>query len=1494
MFLGDKVLSYNGYLRFGVQTNGDQMFPESVLANFPLVFIQGNHNIKLMYQPKTLSGSGRYEVHFHEDNWINFNNPEVPVSRMMMMIGLQGVQQLFIRATEAADTTIAMLQGISLDVARPSTPGAPRPALGVEMCQCPPQYGGSSCQDPGRGYYRWYKEAFVESEIIIDLVGESRACECNGRADTCHPDTGDCTGCQEHTAGARCDICEAGYYGDPMSGTPCAPCECPTSSKNFAQTCSRARSGEFVCNCREGYTGPRCERCAHGYYGDPAQEGGECLPCACNQFGSDSDQCDKSSGQCRCVPGVTGRACDTCKPRHILSSARSCQNCNDGCVGSLLDTMEIVQNNLGSIDLEDLDPAPMRKLTHYTNLSSALDISVEDLRSNRDQVLALGELESAISSEAELNLLEASKLSKTGEIQGDTIRILQTEAEKAVNEIHDLDKKIKDMTVYLDNHGKGRGSGVSITTALRQATDLLRKIQAKDFSEFDIKVRTELSDSRILLDTIETLLFGEVEISTIVEKTSDLDSRVNDLLQYLNEGMTNVRIADDLNLRNNRSLGYTLDKCGRVDEIIAQDNQRVNDGKKMIKDGDKLFEDTRDYFQKIIDLFNNLRVEAEKLEAREIGMSAVVEDYRTRYVLPCQANAIKLADIADKIRNMFDDKVGVNADLAIKAANAYKQIIDGLDEAREAAFAALDAAIEAYQVADPPGDNNLRKKAQDLRFVSEDLRQEAQGLLKNADDMISQLHDTKLNIDKYKFNLDQNRKQILILESELQRHSYVTEYAIEARETSVQALKESNTAEENGNNMIARIKKDLRARADDLNSFSAEELGAIPRKISESQAILQNVEKQATYLERRTVDLNMIRSKVEVNLSTLRSRINMAKHVASSIKISITGDERREGACLRSYDAEMTPSTHNEISVIFGIETADRDSPLVYIPSSKKSVNNEGREVFDFMALEMVDRKIRFMWNTGASTKSITHNVNIDTAFNLARQDDMWYKVTAERVGNIGRLNVRKVRPKYERPEYQKWEVGESPATSNILDIQPRDRLWIGGAPNYYRSEDIKAEGNLKGVLYQLSVNKKNIGLWNFVTTYGCRETHSGVTDLVQEHSCHSFSGDGYATQDQIRNYDPRYYAVSMEFRTFDQDALLVLVVNHYTGQYMSVELRRGKVVMVIHYGSGARLEFATKQTYNSGQWVKIEAGRAFRGGSETGVLRVTFNGVKEDFVDSLSSLQTPDLDLQTSKLYFGGVPPNFDFYKFPEVRTHSLLGSLRGITTSNPGSNSLMNPLYTEYGIINPYYGVIPSCENSILKVASFGGNGHMEVKSQSLRKDSSFGFTFKTRQQDALITISTFIGKAAGDLADYFSVSLLGGHISLVFGSGKDHKLKLNFVTEQSYNDGQYHTLFVVKRDRKISVFVDDLQVDGGDVFVSKELVEMRSPRHGGLFLGGVPSVIRSDVTNSEMAASVNSFIGTIQDFLFIDDTTVRVVALNEPLSFFNVAIGRAQILS
>ena len=147
--------------------------------------------------------------------------------------------------------------------------------------------------------------------------------------------------------------------------------------------------------------------------------------------------------------------------------------------------------------------------------------------------------------------------------------------------------------------------------------------------------------------------------------------------------------------------------------------------------------------------------------------------------------------------------------------------------------------------------------------------------------------------------------------------------------------------------------------------------------------------------------------------------------------------------------------------------------------------------------------------------------------------------------------------------------------------------------------------------------------------------------------------------------------------------------------------------------------------------------------------------------------------------------------------------------------------------------------------------------------------------------MALSTFLGKPSGHLADFYSVSLRGGRVVLSLGGS-------SLQTERTYNDGRHHTLFVTRRGDQLSTYIDDVLVEGGEMRLSNSR-EIKAPRQGGLFIGGVPSVIRADVLASNMAASVENFVGTIQDFAFIDDLTVRVVAMNEPVSFFNVAIGR-----
>ncbi|XP_030061842.1 laminin subunit beta-2 isoform X2 [Microcaecilia unicolor] len=171
-----------------------------------------------------------------------------------------------------------------------------------------------------------------------------RQCLCNGHAEDCEQRTGACLNCRDHTAGDRCEKCIAGYYGNPVlgSGEHCRPCPCPEgpkSGRHFAASCHKdSQSRQVICICNMGYTGSRCDECAPGYYGNPFQAGGKCLPCQCNNNidTTDLDACDRRTGQClKCLYNTEGTHCEHCKTGYYGdASRRNCRRCTCNFLGT--------------------------------------------------------------------------------------------------------------------------------------------------------------------------------------------------------------------------------------------------------------------------------------------------------------------------------------------------------------------------------------------------------------------------------------------------------------------------------------------------------------------------------------------------------------------------------------------------------------------------------------------------------------------------------------------------------------------------------------------------------------------------------------------------------------------------------------------------------------------------------------------------------------------------------------------------------------------------------------------------------------------------------------------------------------------------------------------------------------------------------------------------------------------------------------------------------
>ncbi|XP_030260302.1 laminin subunit alpha-2 isoform X4 [Sparus aurata] len=339
LYLGNKLLAYGGNVVYTVSYNTDQQEQRAIrVTSEPDLIIEGG-GMKIIDrrfgQPVYPSSPSTNHIALLPENFLVSGSAQ-PISRRDFLSVLANVSRVMVRATYSTEpSAVYRLHSFTMQIANPSARGERR-ASAVEFCSCPPGYAGTSCEACIPGFRR------VNGNLYN---GVCEACHCHGHASQCHEVTGHCLDCFHHTTGSHCESCLPGYYGNATRGSPadCQPCTCPLNlpSNNFSPTCHLGEEGQLLCDqCQPGYTGPRCDRCSNGYFGQPSVPGSSCQPCDCNGNLDLSipGSCDPVTGQClRCRQGYGGPDCDSCAEGYYgdAITAKSCQPCQCHTNGSV-------------------------------------------------------------------------------------------------------------------------------------------------------------------------------------------------------------------------------------------------------------------------------------------------------------------------------------------------------------------------------------------------------------------------------------------------------------------------------------------------------------------------------------------------------------------------------------------------------------------------------------------------------------------------------------------------------------------------------------------------------------------------------------------------------------------------------------------------------------------------------------------------------------------------------------------------------------------------------------------------------------------------------------------------------------------------------------------------------------------------------------------------------------------------------------------------------
>lgn len=501
------------------------------------------------------------------------------------------------------------------------------------------------------------------------------------------------------------------------------------------------------CICRPGYAGALCDRCAPGYFGEPNGLAGRCAACECDADGTATggvDECDELTGQCNCKPGLTGRRCDRCDARRSMLQDGACRVC-DNCTLTLLDRgdelRDMLASGAGHLDPNGI-PAPWLKLWSFENQTTITEARVNEAIGAaefvRDFDDAIVEKLQSRATHLEKRVLQLTagtdgRANRAGSLLGNA-NDLQLAAQRCHADIlHTIDAL---NTYGLQTHH------VNLPAAAAEARLILEDLRMRHAdgtaaAETLACARQDFERWHMAADILQD---QAVEVEAIRFNATRLQARVLDAASLAHNTLLMTAAARAGNAENQRNYEMLRDHEQLIQKLKDEVQEALNNS--LVAQTDVVADEYRDGAEKLAADVQTIHALREQLAEAIAEEKQDLTDIHADILPQATQHSSELKRRADEYERLFANSRN-GAELAIRASSAHADIVAAIEAAKLAGQQSVEAVRETdaqLRNEGGAGDASIIQRGMESLRQSGEIERAAEAEFRKLDGKDNQVH----------------------------------------------------------------------------------------------------------------------------------------------------------------------------------------------------------------------------------------------------------------------------------------------------------------------------------------------------------------------------------------------------------------------------------------------------------------------------------------------------------------------------------------------------------------------------------------------------------------------------------------------------------------------------------------------------------------------------------------------------------------------------------